>query len=130
MLLFGHRFIPSERFYHIDDIDAIANTPSNSILYLSFSEENLDTITHMRDNLIRFVLCAKTLGEVILCENLGAAYIAVHSDLAKAAQKAADTYLFDAKILCHVSDESEIEALVYEGIDGVLFSEAVVKITG
>lgn len=130
MLLFGHRFIPSERLYHIDDIDVIANTPSNSILYLPFSEENLDIISHMRDNRMRYALYAKTLNEVILCENLGAAFIAVHTDLAKTAQKAADTYLFDAKILCHISDEAEIEALVYEGIDGVLFSQAVVKITG
>jgi hypothetical protein len=130
MLLFGHRFIPSERFYHIDDIDAIDNTPANSILYLPFSEENLDIIAHMRDNRLRYVLCAKTLNEVIFCENLGASFIAVHADLAKAAQKAADTYLFDAKILCHIDDESEIEALVYEGVDGVLFSDAVVKITG
>ena len=130
MLLFGHRFIASARFYHIDDIDAIAHTPANSTLYLPFSGKNLDIIAHLSDNDLLFALEAATLREVVYAENLGASYIVVREDLAKDAQKAADTYLFDAKILCRIDDEEMIEAMASKGIDGVLFSEAIIKVCG
>ena len=128
MLLFGHRFIDSERFYHVDDIDAVAHTPANSLIYLDFSEDNLDIISHLRSNAVRFALAAESLRDVIYAENLGASYIIVHEDIAKSAQKAADAYLFDAKILCRIEDEEKIELIAHEEIDGVLFPEAVIKI--
>ncbi len=130
MLLFGHRFIASERFYHIDNIDAITHTPANSPLYLSFSENNLDIIEHMRTNHLKFALVCTTLAETIYANALDAAYIIVNEELAKSAQNAADTYLFDAKILVHIDSEEEIEAMASEGIDGVLFSEGIIKING
>ncbi len=130
MLLFGHRFITSERFYHIDDIDAIIHTPSNSLLYLTFSESNLDIIEHMRSNHLKFALECHNLTEIIYANALDAAYIIVNEELAKSTQKAADTYLFDAKVLVHIDSEERIEAMASEGIDGALFSEAIVKISG
>ncbi len=129
MLIFGHRFITSERLYHIGDVEAILHTPSNSLIYLPFSEQNLDIITHLRSNTIRFALEAETIRDVIYAENLGAAFIIVKDELAKSTQKIAETYLFDAKILVHIQEESQIETMAYEGIDGVLFSDAIVKIT-
>lgn len=130
MLLFGHRFIPSERFYHIDDTDAINHTPANSLLYLPFSQKNLDIIDYLNINGLSFALEAATLREVIYASALGASFIVVHEELAKSAQNAADNYLFDAKILCRIDTEEKIEELASESIDGVVFSEAIVKITG
>ena len=54
----------------------------------------------------------------------------VDETLAKSAQGAADTYLFNAKILVHIDSEEKIEAMASEGVDGVLFSEGIVKISG
>ena len=130
MLLFGHRFITSERFYHIDDIDAIAHTPPNSLLYLNFSENNLDIVEHMHANHLKFALECTTLTEVIYANALDAAYIVVDEELAKSAQNAADAYLFDAKILVHIDSDEKIEAMASEGIDGLIFSEGIVKISG
>lgn len=129
MLLFGHRFIDSPRLYHIDDVDAISHTPANSTLYITFSETNLDIISHCRKNGLRFALEVENLREVIYAENLDAAFIVVEEELAKLAQKTAETYLFDAKILCRIEEEEMIEEIALQGIDGVLFGEAVVKIT-
>jgi hypothetical protein len=129
MLLFGHRFIESPRFYHIDDIEAIAHTPSNSLLFVVFSETNLDIIDHCRKNSLSFAAEAASLREVIYAENLGASYIIVEEELAQEAQKAAETYLFDAKILCRIEEESMIEEIAQKGVDGVLFHEAIVKIS-
>ncbi|MDQ1268226.1 MAG: hypothetical protein QG560_869, partial [Campylobacterota bacterium] len=48
--------------------------------------------------------------------------------LAKTAQNVAESYLFDAKILVMIEDEDEIEELALLAIDGVIFSNAIVKI--
>ena len=129
MLIFGHRFIPSCRFYHVEDIDAITHTPSNSIIYLLFDEKNLDIIRHLKENNIGFALAVNTIRDLIYAENLGASFIVTENTLAVNAQKIAETYLFDAKILCHIQEESRIEAMAFEGIDGVVFPDAIIKIT-
>lgn len=128
MLLFGHRFIPSQSFYHISDIDSITKTPPSSTLYLTFSEENLDIITYLQENLLSFALSIKNITELIYASSLGASYIILDKELAKTAQKIAETYLFDAKILAVVEDDDEIEELALLGIDGVIFSNAIIKI--
>jgi len=128
MLFFGHRFIESEKFYHISDIDAITKTPPSSILYLDFSEQNLDIITYMQENRLIFVLNVKNITELLYAQNLGASYITLSKELAKSAQSIAENYLFDAKILVHIIEENEIEEMAILGIDGVLFPEAVIKI--
>ncbi len=128
MLLFGHRFIGSQRFYHIEDIDMIMHTPANSTLYITFSETNLDVLQHMQQNHLNFAVEVQSVLELIYAENLSAKYIVVNSDLAKNSQKIAENYLFDAKILVHIEQESEIEAMAYEGIDGVIFPNAVIHV--
>ena len=129
MLLFGHRFIPSESFYHIDSIEAIKNTPPSSTLYLAFREENLDIIEHLSQNSIAFVLSVQSITELIYASALGAKFIQVPKELAKSAQDIAECYLFDAKILTKIEDESEIEEMALLGIDALLFSNAIIKIT-
>ena len=128
MLLFGHRFIESEKFYHINSIEAVDHTPSNSTLFLNFSEKNLDIIEHLRANGIRFALEVKSVTEAVYAENLDAKYIIVNHVIAKNLQKIAENYLFDAKIIAHCDDEERIEEFAFLGIDGVVFSEAIIKI--
>ncbi len=130
MLLFGHRFIESPRFYHIEGIDAISHTPSNSTLFIEFSEANLDIVTHCRENGLSFAMEVATLREVIYAENLGATAIVVEQALAKSAQGTAEKYLFDAKILCRIEEEDQIEEIASEGIDGAIFAEAIIKVSG
>jgi len=129
MLLFGHRFIESERFYHIFDIDALQKTPPSSIIYLQFSETNLDIIEHLHLNHINFALSITSITELIYANALGASYIVVQKTLAKTAQSIAEEYLFDAKIVVPIQDENEIEEMALLGIDGVLFPEAIIKIS-
>ncbi len=128
MLLFGHRFIQNEEFYHVLDKESVQNTPPSSTIYLEFSEENLDIISHLQTNQIRFVLYAANIEQLIYASALGASFIVVSPDLAKSAQGIAETYLFDAKILVKITDEEEIEEFALLGIDGVIFSNAIIKI--
>lgn len=128
MLIFGHKFIPSESLYHITDIDGVTNTPPSSIIYLEFSEDNLDIIEHTNANQIEFTLAIKNITELIYASALGAKYILVPREMAKTAQNIAESYLFDAKILVHITDNDEIEELALLGCDGVVFSNAIIKI--
>lgn len=127
MQLFGHRFIPSQSFYHVSDVDSISNTPPSSIIHIEFTEENLDIIEHTRANQISSSICAKNITQIIYASSLGASFIIVHPDLAQDAQKVATEYLFDAKILVLIEKEEEIEKFALLGIDGIIFSNAIIK---
>jgi hypothetical protein len=128
MLLFGHDYIAYEPFYHISDIEAIAKTPSNSTLFLVFDVNNLDIITYLKENAIAFALEVTSLKEAIFAQNLGASYIITDENNATSIQKCAEHYLFDAKILCRAHNDEAIERLALEGIDGIIFAEAIIKI--
>jgi hypothetical protein len=128
MLLFGHRFIQNESFYHITDIDAISKTPNSSKVFLEFSEENLDIINYLNANSVAFVVGVQNITELIYASSLKASYILVQKELAKTAQEIAESYLFDAKILVHLKKEKDIEEIALLGIDGTLFSNAIIKI--
>lgn len=129
MLLFGHPLIPSERFYHIESIEAIDKTPSNSVIALFFAPENLDVIAYLRANKIRFALYVASITEAVLAENLDANYLLVHPKSAEEIQKVAEHYLFDAKVLGYIDDEDQLEKLIDMRLDGAIFIEAIVKIT-
>ena len=127
MLLFGHKFIPSESLYHITDIDGVINTPPSSTVYLEFSEDNLDIINHANSNHIELALSVKDITELIYASALNAKYILVSKELAKTAQNIAENYLFDAKILVNITNTNEIEEIALLGCDGVIFSNAIIK---
>jgi hypothetical protein len=128
MILLGHKFIPSESLYHVEDIDAIEHTPPSSTLYLEFSQERLDIINHARVNNINFTLKVKNIKELIYASSLGAKYIIVPKNMAKTAQDIAENYLFDAKILVHTDDDKEIEEMALLGIDGLIYPNTIVKV--
>lgn len=128
MLIFGHRFIDSQNFHHISDIDSIQNTPPSSCVLVEFEEENLDIIKHCSLNSIAIAILAKNITEIIYSSTLGASYIIVNKSLAKMAQDLAQNYLFDAKILVMLEKEQDIEELALLGVDGILFSNAIIKI--
>ena len=128
MLLFGHTFIPSHSFYHVLDIESISNTPPSSTIYIEFSENNLDIITHANLNQISTSISVKNINELIYASSLGASYIIVAKDLVKNAHSIANDYLFDAKILVLIENEKEIEELALLGVDGIIFSNAIIKI--
>lgn len=129
MILFGHPLIPSEQFYHISSIDAIANTPSNSIIALFFEEQNLDIITHLRDNNIRFALYVTSSVEAVLAENLRATYLIVLPKNGDNVQRVAEHYLFDAKVLGYCEEQEDLESLIELRLDGAIFGDAIIKIT-
>lgn len=128
MIFFGHRFIDSEKFYHIESIDAIKKTPPSSAVFIEFSEENLDIIKHAVENSITIGIQVQNITEIIYASSLGATFLILNKELAKTAQNLAENYLFDAKILASIEKDTEIEELALLGVDGVIYSNAIIKI--
>lgn len=129
MLIFGHPHIPFSKFYHVSSIEAINHTPSNAMLLFSYDKEVFELITHAQENSLDFAMQVHSLKEAVICERLNTNYLLVEHEIAKSVQKAADHYLFDAKVLVHIEDEEKIETIANEGIDGVIFSQAIVKVS-
>ena len=128
MIIYGHRFIKSEPFFHVLDIEGILHTPPSSIIFSEFSEDNLDIIEHLSTNGIVMALGVNDIVELVYASSLGASFIVVSKELASSAQEIANNYLFDAKILVKVEEEEEIEEIALLGIDGVIFPNAIIKI--
>ncbi len=128
MLIYGHRFIASESFYHILSIEAISNTPPSSTVFLPFDENNLDIINHLITNHIDFALEIQTISQAIYASSFGAKFIIIPKELASTIQNIANNYLFDSKILIILENENEIEEMAILGVDGVVFSNAIIKI--
>jgi len=129
MLIFGHPHIDAEKLYHVNSIEAIAHTPSNSVVLFDFNEEVYELINHAKENALEFALNISSLKDALFAENLDAKYLLCSYENALVVQKAADTYLFDAKVLIHVIDESKMEDLAQHGIDGIIFAEAIIKVS-
>lgn len=128
MLLFGHPYVPSQPFYHIDAIEAIRHTPANSVVTLFFTPENLDIIEHLRQNSVRFALHIETPTDAVIAENLGASYLIVLPKHGEAIQKVAEHYLFDAKVLGYIEEMNDLENLIEIQLDGAIFSDSIIKI--
>jgi len=129
MLLFGHPYLPSETFYHIESLEAIRRTPPNSVLTLFFTPENLDLIEHLRQHGVRFALHVNSITDAVIGENLRASYLIINPKYGNEIQKVADHYLFDAKILGYVKEMDDLEPLIDMRLDGAIFTNAIIKIT-
>ena len=127
MLIFGHKFIESEKFYNISCIEDILKTPSSSLVLLVFKEKNLEIIKYLNQNSVLFALSVSNIEEVIYASSLNATYIIVEKELAKTAHDIAQNYLFDAKILVKLEENESLKSMALIGVDGVMFSSAVVK---
>ena len=126
MIILGHKFFENEKLYTISSFEQIKNTPTNSILLLNFQENDiLNFIKDLKENSISFALEVQSIKELIFANNFGAKFILLEEFLAVDAQKIANEYLFDSKILVKINSEEEIEKLARLGIDGVIFNEAI-----
>lgn len=125
MIILGHRFIESEPFYLIKKSEDIDNTPSNSVVVFDFNEENIALCKYCKSNSVSFALIADKVEDILFANALETNYIICDKTHAPKAQKLADEYMFDAKILLYGANESELAWAADLGIDGILFEEGI-----
>ena len=122
MILIGHALVAYEPFYAIENSEQITKTPSNAPLVFHFDAKLCD---YCQKNQLSFALHVKNIQELVLGNALGASYFIVDKSLAINAQKVADDYLFDGKVLLLGNDENEIEFVAFNAIDGIIFEKGI-----
>ncbi|SFP91126.1 hypothetical protein [Hydrogenimonas thermophila] len=126
MIIIGHPDIPFDPLYYVESIEEIVKTPSNSTLWLGAFADAKEIAQHCYENHIAYGVMAESVNDALLANALHAQYILADHSLASKLQKIAENYLFDAKILVPISDESEMEIVAEAGIDGVIFQDAII----
>ena len=125
MLLIGHELIPYEPFYRVVSVEEIAKTPSKAVVLFDFEPK---MATYCVAQNVSFALQVRHIKELVLANVLGASYFIVDKSLAMHAQKIADDYLFDGKVLLLSNDDNEIEFTASHAIDGILFEAGIVSL--
>ncbi len=122
MLIIGHSFIDYLPFYEIISFEDIENTPSNSTVFFDFDPL---IAKKCKTNNISYAMRVKDIKELLFCNALECDFALVECDFAKEAQKIANEYLFDTKILQIINSDNELENVAKNGIDGVIFENAL-----
>ncbi|MDD3343673.1 MAG: hypothetical protein PHR87_08875 [Sulfurospirillaceae bacterium] len=125
MILIGHPLIAYKPFYGIQAEEDIGKTPSNATVIFDF---NATLAAYCQSQKIIFALHVKNIKELILAHALEASYFIVDKSLAINAQKVADDYMFDGKVMLASNDEADIEFVALSAIDGILFNDSIITV--
>lgn len=125
MKIFGHPWLPSEEFYPISSITEIEKTPPNSTVLLSPLSFSLKLAHYCNKNRVAYVLEVRSIKDALFANQMGCRYVVTEKSLAKELMPIAQNYLFDTQILAKIKEESEIEELAKDGVDGVIFSKII-----
>jgi hypothetical protein len=126
MIIVGHPWIESARFYKIFVKEDIKKSKAGDIVLLEPIVDSHDLAKFCKENDVAFAVTVNSLKEAIIANALGAKYIICEEDDALHIQPIAQEYLFDTRILVLIHDEKEIAKIAHFGIDGVIFTEAIV----
>ena len=122
MILIGDFNIPYENIEKIYSIEDISSTKPNSTALFDF---DIEILKYTQLNDINSAVVVNNIKEVIYASSLNARYIIVKDDISKVAQKIADNYMFDSKILVIIKDENEIAQSAVDEIDGVIYLDRI-----
>jgi len=125
MIILGLDFIESKPFYKIEKIEDISNTPPNSTVIFALNRESLELCKYCKENSISFAVRVDSVKNILFANALEASFIVCSKILCEKAQKLADEYMFDAKVLLYSEDEADLEEAADLGIDGIIFKKGI-----
>lgn len=124
MIIFNHPLIETLNLIFIKEKIQIQKTLPRDFLILENNDSTslVKLAKYCQNNNLNFSAIPKNTTEALLLVNLNARYLLTKNlKLAKTLQKLAEVYLFDAKILLCITEESKIQKAAKLGIDGVIF---------
>ena len=122
MLIFGHPLVESEKFFRVETVLDIKNSPNGSVVLIDSFRGNEDIIKFCQENLVPYTLRVSSLKEAIFANALNAKYIIAPKKLLKEIIRVAEHYLFDTKVLAKIDREDDIEEMAKVGVDGVILA--------
>ena len=125
MIIIGHPWIKSNRFFKVFSIKGIEKSQPDDIILLEPLVDSHTYAEHCQANSIPFAVVANTLDDALFANALGAKYIICEEDDALMIQPIANEYLFDTRILVLIHDVKEISKIARGHVDGVIFAEAI-----
>ncbi len=125
MIIIGHPWIKSNRFFKVFSIEGIKKSKANDIILLEPLVDSHTYAQYCQANAIPFAVVVNTLDDALFANALGAKYIICEEDDALMIQPIAQEYLFDTRILVLIHSEKEISKIARGHVDGVIFSEAI-----
>ena len=125
MIIIGHPWIKSNRFFKVFSIECIKKSQANDIILLEPLVDSHAYAVHCQENNVPFAVVANNLEDALFANALGAKYIICEEDVALMIQPIANEYLFDTRILVLIYNEKEISKIARGGVDGVIFADAI-----
>lgn len=125
MIVIGHPWIESPKFYKVFSMDDIKQSEPGSIVVLEPLVDSHQLAQYCQKNNIDYAVPVGKLKEAIFANALGASYIICEEDDAMMIQPIAQEYLFDTRVLVLINEEREITKVARSLIDGVIFAEAI-----
>lgn len=123
MIIIGHKAIKCAPFVRIHNQFDIDKTRADEICIFSDKMgDSLALANFCLENEVAYGVEISSILNLILFSQLNAKYLILSPNLAHEAQKIANDYFFDSKILCVIERENEIGKVAKNGIDGVIFS--------
>ena len=127
MIIIGHNLVDYNSLYMVKNVTSIYTTPSNQIVLIKFSLNNVKIMKFCKKNSIEFAVLVKNLTQLAISNAYQPKFLLVKKRLAIIAQKFADEYLTDAKILLKSNSYNDIKFVANNFIDGIIFKEGIKK---
>lgn len=125
MIIVGHPWVKSNRFFKVFSIEDIKRSEANDIILLEPLVDSYSYAEHCQANALPFAIVVNTLDDALFANALGAKYIICEEDDALMIQPIAQEYLFDTRILVLIHSEKEMSKIARGGVDGVIFADAI-----
>lgn len=125
MIIIGHPWIKSNRFFKVFSIKGIEKSQADDVILLEPLADSHTYAVHCQENNIPFSVVVNNLDDALFANALGAKYIICEEDDALMIQPIANEYLFDTRILVLIHSQKEISKIARGGVDGVIFADAI-----
>jgi len=122
MIIIGDVHIAYETITKISSIEDIMNTKANTTIVFDF---DFDILHYCQINDVATAVIVKDITEVVYSSLLGAKYIIVPNNIITQAQKIADNYMYDSKILAIITKYTQIEQMALAQIDGCIYNTVI-----
>jgi len=122
MIIIGSKDIPYDIIKKISSIDDIKNTQANSTLLFNF---DIKILKYTQANNLNSAVKINNIKEIMYSSIFEAKYIIVPNNLLIQAQKIANNYMFDSKILAIIQNDDELEKAILNEIDGVIYKHII-----
>lgn len=119
MIILGDSLVPYEALYRVNAVEDIAQTQANTTVLFSYDEALMQ---YCAQNSVSYAVQINEVKEGIYANALKARYIIASFQVANQMQPIAENYMYDAKVLCIIDSNSELEKIAKAEIDGAVYS--------